>query len=54
MGRHEIRNKISQFLPAPQQRWNVRVDPNTLQRIISGDKTYAYGYDVKTKVQSFQ
>ena len=31
----------------------VRDDPNLLQRIITCDKSWVYGYDVETKAQLF-
>ncbi|UYV67517.1 hypothetical protein LAZ67_5001062 [Cordylochernes scorpioides] len=31
---------------------SVRNDPNLLQRVITGDEAWAYGYDVETKAQS--
>ncbi|UYV79182.1 hypothetical protein LAZ67_17001381 [Cordylochernes scorpioides] len=35
--------------------WNsVRDDPNLLQRVITGDEAWVYGYDVETKAQSSQ
>ena len=33
---------------------SVRDDPNVLQRIITGDESWVYGYDVETKAQSSQ
>ncbi|UYV72344.1 hypothetical protein LAZ67_9002714 [Cordylochernes scorpioides] len=33
---------------------NVRDDPNLLQRVITGDEAWVYGYDVETKAQSSQ
>ncbi|UYV75705.1 EPM2AIP1 [Cordylochernes scorpioides] len=33
---------------------SVRDDPNLLQRVITGDEAWAYGYDVETKAQSSQ
>ena len=33
---------------------SVRDDPNLLQRVITGDESWVYGYDVETKVQSSQ
>ncbi|UYV65333.1 hypothetical protein LAZ67_3003977 [Cordylochernes scorpioides] len=33
---------------------SVRDDPNLLQRVITGDEAWVYGYDVETKAQSFQ
>ena len=33
---------------------SVRNDPNLLQRVIAGDESCVYGYDVDTKAQSFQ
>ncbi|UYV63026.1 hypothetical protein LAZ67_2002885 [Cordylochernes scorpioides] len=33
---------------------SVRDDPNLLQRVITGDEAWVYGYDVETKVQSSQ
>ncbi|UYV72043.1 hypothetical protein LAZ67_9001628 [Cordylochernes scorpioides] len=33
---------------------SVRDDPNLLQRVITGDEAWVYGYDVKTKAQSSQ
>ncbi|UYV73875.1 hypothetical protein LAZ67_11001236 [Cordylochernes scorpioides] len=33
---------------------SVRDDPNLLQRIITGDEAWVYGYDVETKAQSSQ
>ncbi|UYV60623.1 hypothetical protein LAZ67_1001697 [Cordylochernes scorpioides] len=33
---------------------SVRNDPNLLQRVITGDKAWVYGYDVETKAQSSQ
>ncbi|UYV72181.1 K02A2.6-like [Cordylochernes scorpioides] len=33
---------------------SVRDDPNLLQRVITGDKAWVYGYDVETKAQSSQ
>ncbi|UYV76625.1 hypothetical protein LAZ67_14001499 [Cordylochernes scorpioides] len=32
----------------------VRDDPNLLQRVITGDEAWVYGYDVETKAQSSQ
>ncbi|UYV81600.1 hypothetical protein LAZ67_20001670 [Cordylochernes scorpioides] len=34
--------------------WTVRDDPNLLQRVITGDEAWVYGYDVETKAQSSQ
>ena len=31
-----------------------RDDPNLLRRVITGDESWIYGYDVETKAQSFQ
>ncbi|UYV67748.1 hypothetical protein LAZ67_5001891 [Cordylochernes scorpioides] len=33
---------------------SVRDDPNLLQRVITGDEAWGYGYDVETKAQSSQ
>ncbi|UYV66476.1 hypothetical protein LAZ67_4001822 [Cordylochernes scorpioides] len=33
---------------------SVRDDPNLLQRVITGDEGWVYGYDVETKAQSYQ
>ncbi|UYV69131.1 hypothetical protein LAZ67_6002522 [Cordylochernes scorpioides] len=33
---------------------SVRDDPNFLQRVITGDEAWVYGYDVETKAQSSQ
>ncbi|UYV60468.1 PHKG1 [Cordylochernes scorpioides] len=33
---------------------SVRNDPNLLQRVITGDEAWVYGYDVETKAQSSQ
>ncbi|UYV60772.1 hypothetical protein LAZ67_1002251 [Cordylochernes scorpioides] len=33
---------------------SVRDNPNLLQRVITGDEAWVYGYDVETKAQSFQ
>ncbi|UYV71809.1 hypothetical protein LAZ67_9000495 [Cordylochernes scorpioides] len=33
---------------------SVRDDPNFLQRVITGDEAWVYGYDVETKAQSYQ
>ncbi|UYV84537.1 hypothetical protein LAZ67_X002498 [Cordylochernes scorpioides] len=33
---------------------SVRHDPNLLQRVITGDEAWVYGYDVETKAQSSQ
>ncbi|UYV67803.1 hypothetical protein LAZ67_5002107 [Cordylochernes scorpioides] len=33
---------------------SVRDDPNLLQRVITGDEAWVYGYDVETKAQSAQ
>ncbi|UYV67655.1 hypothetical protein LAZ67_5001500 [Cordylochernes scorpioides] len=33
---------------------SVRYDPNLLQRVITGDEAWVYGYDVETKAQSSQ
>ncbi|UYV84313.1 hypothetical protein LAZ67_X001823 [Cordylochernes scorpioides] len=33
---------------------SVRDDPNLLQRVITGDEAWVYGYDVETKAQSSQ
>ena len=33
---------------------SVRHDPNLLQRVITGDESWVYGYDVETKAQSSQ
>ncbi|UYV71807.1 hypothetical protein LAZ67_9000480 [Cordylochernes scorpioides] len=33
---------------------SVRDDPNLLQRVITGDEAWVYGYDVDTKAQSSQ
>ncbi|UYV81528.1 hypothetical protein LAZ67_20001451, partial [Cordylochernes scorpioides] len=33
---------------------SVRDDPNLLQRVITGDEAWEYGYDVETKAQSSQ
>ncbi|UYV68865.1 hypothetical protein LAZ67_6001340 [Cordylochernes scorpioides] len=33
---------------------SVRDDPNLLQRVITGDEAWVYGYDVETKAQSYQ
>ncbi|UYV70135.1 hypothetical protein LAZ67_7001931 [Cordylochernes scorpioides] len=33
---------------------SVRDDPNLLQRVITGDKAWVYGYEVETKAQSSQ
>ncbi|UYV76613.1 hypothetical protein LAZ67_14001466 [Cordylochernes scorpioides] len=33
---------------------SVRDDPNLIQRVITGDEPWVYGYDVKTKAQSSQ
>ncbi|UYV63141.1 hypothetical protein LAZ67_2003277 [Cordylochernes scorpioides] len=33
---------------------SVRDDPNLLQRVITGDEAWVYGYDVETKAQSPQ
>ncbi|UYV64377.1 SARM1 [Cordylochernes scorpioides] len=33
---------------------SVRDDPNFLQRVITGDEAWVYGYDVETKTQSSQ
>ncbi|UYV61851.1 hypothetical protein LAZ67_1006854, partial [Cordylochernes scorpioides] len=33
---------------------SVREDPNMLQRVITGDEAWLYGYDVETKAQSSQ
>ena len=33
---------------------SVRDDSNLLQRVITGDESWVYGYDVKTKAQSSQ
>ena len=33
---------------------SVRDDPNVLQRVITGDESWVYGYDVETKAQSSQ
>ncbi|UYV84416.1 hypothetical protein LAZ67_X002056 [Cordylochernes scorpioides] len=33
---------------------SVRDNPNLLQRVITGDEAWVYGYDVETKVQSSQ
>ncbi|UYV74404.1 hypothetical protein LAZ67_11003429 [Cordylochernes scorpioides] len=33
---------------------SVRDDPNLLQRVITGDEAWVYGYDVETKTQSSQ
>lgn len=36
-----------------QERLNdVNHDPSLLERVITGDETWVYGYDVETKVQS--
>ena len=32
----------------------VNEDPDFLKRVITGDESWAYGYDVETKAQSFQ
>ncbi|KAG8259209.1 hypothetical protein J6590_108756 [Homalodisca vitripennis] len=33
---------------------SVRNDPNLLQRVITGDESWVYGYDVEIKAQSSQ
>ncbi|UYV81684.1 hypothetical protein LAZ67_20001963 [Cordylochernes scorpioides] len=33
---------------------SVRDDPNLLQRVVTGDEAWVYGYDVETKAQSSQ
>ncbi|CAK1601641.1 unnamed protein product [Parnassius mnemosyne] len=33
---------------------SVRDNPNVLQRVITGDESWVYGYDVETKAQSSQ
>ena len=33
---------------------DVNDDPDLLKRIINGDVSWVYGYDVETKAQSFQ
>ncbi|UYV77400.1 CSNK1A1 [Cordylochernes scorpioides] len=33
---------------------SVRDDPNLLQRVITGDEAWVYGYDVETNAQSYQ
>ena len=33
---------------------SIRDDPNVLQRVITGDESWVYGYDVETKAQSSQ
>ena len=39
---------------APEMLNDVNDDPNLLKRIITGDKSWVYGYDVETKAQSSQ
>ncbi|UYV66514.1 hypothetical protein LAZ67_4001938 [Cordylochernes scorpioides] len=39
---------------ANEMLYSVRDDPNLLQRVITGDEAWVYGYDVETKVQSSQ
>ena len=29
-------------------------DPNLLKKVITGDESWLYGYDIETKAQSFQ
>ena len=29
-------------------------DPDLLQKVITGDKSWVYGYDIENKAQSFQ
>ena len=33
---------------------DVKDDPDLLKRVITGDESWLYGYDVKTKIQSSQ
>lgn len=33
---------------------DVADDPDLLKRVITGDETWVYGYDVETKAQSSQ
>ena len=33
---------------------DVNDDPDLLKRVITGDESWVYGYDVETKVQSSQ
>jgi len=33
---------------------SVRDEPNLLQKVITGDESWVYGYDVDTKAQSSQ
>ena len=33
---------------------SVRNDPNLFQRVITGDESWIYGYDLETKAQSIQ
>ncbi|KAG5307215.1 SETMR methyltransferase, partial [Acromyrmex insinuator] len=42
------KNSIAELLDS------VRDDPNVLQRVITGDESWVYGYDVETKAQSSQ
>ncbi|UYV73990.1 JRKL, partial [Cordylochernes scorpioides] len=63
-----MRRVAAKFVPKllncdqKQQRMNianemldsVRDDPNLLQRVITGDEAWVYGYDVETKAQSSQ
>ncbi|UYV68154.1 hypothetical protein LAZ67_5003213 [Cordylochernes scorpioides] len=56
-GRREIRTKIAQLRPktaSHEMLDSVRDDPNLLQRVITGDEAWVYGYDVETKAQSSQ
>ncbi|UYV64520.1 K02A2.6-like [Cordylochernes scorpioides] len=60
-GRREIRTKIAQLRPkkhriniANEMLDSVRDDPNLLQRVITSDEAWIYGYDVETKAQSSQ
>ncbi|UYV79395.1 hypothetical protein LAZ67_17002463 [Cordylochernes scorpioides] len=47
VGRHRM-NIANEMLDS------VRDDPNLLQRVITGDEAWVYGYDVETKAQSSQ
>ncbi|UYV84130.1 hypothetical protein LAZ67_X001290 [Cordylochernes scorpioides] len=61
MGRREIRTKLlncdqkeHRMNIANEMLDSVRNDPNLLQRVITGDEAWVYGYDVDTKAQSSQ
>ncbi|UYV61783.1 hypothetical protein LAZ67_1006524 [Cordylochernes scorpioides] len=54
LGMRRVAAKFHRMNIANEMLDSVRDDPNLLQRVITGDEAWVYGYDVETKAQSFQ